>query len=853
MDQHLKDCLVDRVPGEYILPFFWQHGEDHQTLSEEIEAMAASGIREFCVESRTHEKFGEDEWWVDFGFMLEEAKKRDMRVWLLDDKHFPTGYANLYIEKHPELRMLSLRMDYRDFAGPRSDMSILPVALDPEEEYLSIVAYRRESGERELSGDGIDLLPYLKDGLIFWDIPEGFWRIFYVITTRRTFIPGRQYYINMLDPESCKAMLYAVYQPHFDHFKDYFGNTFAGFFSDEPCFENDGYTYYCVLGREGILVPWSKGFEETIAREAGCSGKDILMNLPFLWQNHAEKVSLTRESYMEAASKAFRDNFSYLLGNWCRERGVEYIGHIIEDGNVHQRLGCGPGHYFRALEGQDMAGIDIVLHQVVPGFNDLPHTAACSTPILGPDFFRDTLPKLGSSHAHIQPLKKGRAMCEIFGAFGWAEGLWEMKGMTDLMLSGGINHFVPHAFTPKYPDYDCPPHFYARGHNSQFGHFKALMSYMNRGAHLLSGGIHRAGAAVYYNAEDEWAAGKGMLISDVCPLLARAQIDFDIIPADTLKHDASVKDGRLLVNQEDYRLLVVPYSEILPVSVIQAFDKLSREGLPIWFVNGLPKADQTGAPLGDRLMLCQTVSADTLALKASAMGLKAVTTQRAYPHLRVFHIDRKGESVYMLWNSDIFTEIDDRFTFPSEGHPVFYDAWLNALTCPDELASSFRVRLAPKESIFVIFGKEQNSYTGFDYRDEEGFAPSVNWTISVKAYGEEDFTPLADNRLRNLAREMPRFSGLIKYETDFFLGSSQEVRSIDLGSLSESAEVFLNGQSLGVLVSVPYRLPLSGERPGKNHLEIIVAANMGYSERDSLSTYIPMPPMGLSGPVLLVE
>lgn len=60
-----------------------------------------------------------------------------------------------------------------------------------------------------------------------------------------------------------------------------------------------------------------------------------------------------------------------------------------------------------------------------------------------------------------------------------------------------------------FPDPDCPPHFYAHGHNPQYRHFAALMGYMNRVADLVSGG-RAAPAAVLYHGEAEWA-GKAML------------------------------------------------------------------------------------------------------------------------------------------------------------------------------------------------------------------------------------------------------------------------------------------------------------------------------------------------------
>ena len=94
----ISDLLHGRGDN-YILPFFWQHGEDADTLIAEIDAIEKSGIKALCVESRTHEQFCEDGWWETMDLILSECESRDMKVWILDDKHFPSGYANGIIPK----------------------------------------------------------------------------------------------------------------------------------------------------------------------------------------------------------------------------------------------------------------------------------------------------------------------------------------------------------------------------------------------------------------------------------------------------------------------------------------------------------------------------------------------------------------------------------------------------------------------------------------------------------------------------------------------------------------------------------------------------------------------------------
>ena len=67
--------------------------------------------------------------------------------------------------------------------------------------------------------------------------------------------------------------------------------------------------------------------------------------------------------------------------------GILSVGHLIEDMNAHMRLGYGAGHYFRALEGQDMAGMDIVLGQVNPEIRSVRCAAPVIEDCVDPAFF----------------------------------------------------------------------------------------------------------------------------------------------------------------------------------------------------------------------------------------------------------------------------------------------------------------------------------------------------------------------------------------------------------------------------------------------------------------------------------
>ncbi len=102
--EKIREILLDQY-GNYIAPFFWLHGEDGQWIREYMRIVQSANISAVCVESRPHPDFCGEKWWQDMTAIIDEAKKLDMKVWILDDVHFPTGAANGAMKTAPvELR-----------------------------------------------------------------------------------------------------------------------------------------------------------------------------------------------------------------------------------------------------------------------------------------------------------------------------------------------------------------------------------------------------------------------------------------------------------------------------------------------------------------------------------------------------------------------------------------------------------------------------------------------------------------------------------------------------------------------------------------------------------------------------
>jgi hypothetical protein len=869
MNQTIRRVL-DGKQDNYIFPFFWQHGEDHAILRNYMQVIHDANIGAVCLESRPHPDFCGPRWWADMDVILHEARKRGMKVWILDDSHFPTGFANGAMKDQPTERCRKsitcktidcggkscIRLEREELAHPeplkKSPLELgieqmrgeRPRARTFDDDRLLGISAIRQDGE---TLDRRDLAGLIREGGLEWEVPTGDWKVYVLhITGNAGYHPD---YISMMDAASCRVLIDAVYEPHYAHYKNDFGKTIAGFFSDEPEFGNGHlYAQDNPLGTDQDL-PWSAELEERLRIAWGDSYTSLL---PLLWENlsNAATRNLTaqvRYGYMDAITRLVEKDFSQQIGDWCHAHEVEYIGHIIEDNNQHTRTGSSLGHYFRSMSGQDMAGIDDIGGQVFPQGEEVNITGQISGNRNG-EFYHYVLGKLASSYAALDPVKKGRAMCEIFGNYGWAEGVRLEKYLADHFMVRGVNNFVPHAFSPKaFPDPDCPPHFYAHGHNPQYRHFGALMAYMNRVCALISGGRHIAPVAVLYHGEAEWA-GKYMPMEKLCHLLADAQIDYDIIPQDVFTETERYKTvpGEILrVNSQEYKILLVPYMEYITGEFAEAATALYGAGFTVVFINDRPKgicngADNTEIPT--KLTECPVVPLEGIIDFIRKKLISELVITPSNNRIRYLHyIHDGGMSLHYFVNegTEIYRGV---VTLPDSGPCAVYNAWDNKLERAEYRAvnegGELKIVIEPLHSLIVIFDKGLSDqglpntlkppfkYASTPLALNEGWNRSVCGAIEYPAFTEVREIKLPDM----LASEKPDFAGFVRYERSVTFTGEQLAKPdkmIEITDAYEGVEFFVNGVSAGIQIVPPFRYCIDAFlKEGLNTFTIEVATTL---------------------------
>lgn len=852
MESKLDRLLTYGYGENHIFPFFWLRGEDENTLRRYISLIASTGIRAVCLESRPHPDFCGPRWWGDLRIIIEEAKKHSMKIWILDDKHFPTGYANGEMEDAPaELQKQYLYYSYAEVLGPMKSAQLdigaharyvkNPVRMNffspPAKEWVPRFRDDRLLGVTALPMNTapadqipLDLTPLVREGSLVWDVPPGRWRIIITYLTRNG--EGRSGYINLVNRKSVRKLIDAVYEPHLREVGHEFGNTIAGFFSDEPELGNGlMHGTQTAIGSD-FELPWSDEVEEQMTRRLG---QEWTLLLPSLWDATGCRTdrARVRHTYMDIVTRAVESDFSRQIGSWCEEKGVSYIGHIIEDNNAHGRLGSSIGHFYRGMAGQHMAGIDVIRGQVVPGGEEYPNKDMFS----GRDgeFYHFALGKLGSSLAALDPRKKGRTMCEIFGAYRWGEGVRMMKYMVDHFLVRGVNNFVPHAFTARdYPDHDCPPHFYAGGHNPQFRHFGALMRYLNRMCDLFSGGRRIAPAAILYHADAEWM-GEYMLSQKPARILTESQIDFDIIPCDVFNDPLSYQtrlDSPLEVNGNQYEILIVPYCECLSNDTAAVFSSLLDKGFPIAFIDRLPNKIVGGStPAG--LERADVVPLSELARYLKGKVHRGMEISPPFSGLRCMHY-REERDIFLFTNENMQEGFRGKVKIRMGGPAVTYDVWNNKLEsiqqrdCGD--STEIELSVPPYQSRVILFG-ENPGFEVFraippemvkEIDISKSWKRSLVRSIDCPRFGEEEDVSL----LENVGLEYPEFSGIIRYRKKVNLETCTRAE-LHIEDAYEGVEVIINDKSAGLQVAPPFLFDITDYvNPGENTLVIEVATTL---------------------------
>ncbi len=623
-------------PHEYgaIQPFLSWNGPDAKErrarIVQDLDRLAANGV--FVINhspGRGEPKYLSPEHMDQVKFVVQEAAKRGMKVWLQDECDYPSGFAGGRIsEQYPQLAMQGLDADIRINVMPGQTLT-MPTPPDT----LAALAVFHQTGAVEpvtIDPGGIKWrAPSAPPGASGSPRPWELMLIRHMFRSSPTRMSNRadgtrakdsQYsLIDYLDPEAVRAYLKTTHEVYKQAVGDEFGKTILGFFGDEP-----DYT---------VLMPWTPKLLDEFRRQ---KGYDFQQHLPLLFApKMTEQAWRVKADYWDVWSGMFRDSFFALQAEWCAKNNLEYLVHMNKEEtglrlDLAEDLVRNEGDFFRQLRYPQVPGIDN-LGQLTPNAVHRPD---------GTWNINNNFPKLASSAAHL--FGKPKVWTESGGGPG-VEGKYTL----DYQLVRGIN-----AMQIRVPG-GRP------GEGASQPQGPMLAWYTNRAGYLTAIGRPAAQVGLYYPSPSMWMGDEEADRSGTKLgwQLLEHQMDWDYFDEQSLTSVATLEGGAFKnLSGQLYRAIVLPSMAAITQAGLNRLQAYVKAGGKVIFVGRTPKLliDRTflnakDAPDVSFATLIEP-SGDLTARVIAALPNPDVKLDAAFPRLTYMHRNWRDAEMYFFFN-----------------------------------------------------------------------------------------------------------------------------------------------------------------------------------------------------------
>ena len=782
-------------------PLFWMHGtETEARLREYVGCVAESGQGILTIESRPHKDWMCDGWWRDVDIVIDECRRRGLKVLVFDDYWWPSqGMGGKYPipEKFRSVDVNGVVYSRSD--APQSEMP---------GEICRISVNEMGSGAYRPCADGDKTIVYAA-------VP--------LETSRFPKFPT----VNGLDEAAVDWFIANYYQPYYDRCRDAFEDgTIVGFFFDEPQF-----------------MSW---WGDALAKELKARGEDVGELLTALKFRLADPEAQARAlySYHDARAETWGRTMYGRQSEWCRRHGVYSSGHLEEHGHRYYSPTKSCGNWMQQMKYVDVPGVDLVMNQYYPHDRQTPKKQIAFGQI----------PKCSSSAAHVYNRRGGLNWCEIFGGYGQELTYPQMKWLCDEHLYQGCYFLIPHSFNPKAPyDDDFPPYFYNGGCEPRYPLFRVWADYNNRCALLLSGGEHVCQIAQCVPGIS-YHIGKTIRPEMLSFAIQDAQLDSDWLGYDAVESARIEKNPRTdrpalraENGKEHYDILTLPAAEYVPFAVLEKALVFARAGGVVVGYGVKPSDTPTrGKTAEDARRIVDAIFAQPTALfidgEPDGAKLRAALAKN-YPGesrplavrefdfeglsdedarmLAVNHCEKDGDIRLFIANQDANRGrcIAIRSKWPAE-RVELWDPMQGTVERPVVKNGLVMVPLAPSQAVFLVWPKMQGGKPPcrIEYLDgpaalvvDAAVAETVK-TVDVDAKDSKKVTrsPYKESVETEMRFDLPAFN---TGERVYFTCAGTEHE--------ESAACEVNGVFAGGFIGAPYRLDITRfAKSGPNILAI---------------------------------
>jgi hypothetical protein len=536
-------------PSQYssTVTWGWDGNMTREVIARDLDQLHNYGFRAVTIEPGYNMagKYLSDAWFQSIKVAAEEAKKRGMHLWIIDEGKYPSGFAGgKFSDEKPELRMQAITIAARVHAnaGEMIDRDV-PDAL-------SAIAVNAN----DKTVQNIDV----SNGKLHFTAPAGSWDItvvqhqFKTSPTRSANNPtkgkdGSASLMDYLNPVATRQFLDWTEEQYKKYIGDEFGKTVLGFRGDEPAFS---------------YTPWSPGLPAEFKAKKGYDVTPWLASF-FLREPSAEQLKAKADFY-DVWSDMFGQNYFKMEGDWCKANGLEYMVHLDKDDDMQPFVRSG-GDFFKDMKDVQIPGVDVIWHQI--GWDTVAN-----------------FPKFASSVSHVY--SKPRALSESFAAYRPKLDDEHAKWILDHQMVRGINLFELMFLGSSATSGTGR----AQAYMQEVG-FPDLVKYTNRACYLLAVGRAATQVAVYLPTTSLWMGDTETDKSEIATgiQLLNTQHDFDFVSQQALAHDLTLTQGAFTTAAGTaYKTIVIPKISVISQAVLNRLQEFTKQGGKVIFIDGTP-------------------------------------------------------------------------------------------------------------------------------------------------------------------------------------------------------------------------------------------------------------------------
>jgi hypothetical protein len=805
-------------PREYgvIQPFMGWNGPDAKErmarIVQDLDRLSANGV--FVVNmspGRGEPKYLSPEHMAQVKFVVQEAAKRGMKLWIQDECDYPSGFAGgLVSERYPDLTMQGLDADIRISVMPGQTLT-MPVPPDT----LGALAVFAQTGATQtvpIGASGINWrAPAPPPGAGGYPKPWELVLVRHMFRSSPTRASNRadgtrakdsQYaLIDYLNADATRAFLKITHETYKQAVGDEFGKTVLGFFGDEP-------DYTCFM-------PWTPKLLDEFRQQ---KGYDLQPYLPLLFApKMTDEAWRAKADYWDVWSGMFRETFFGVQAEWCARNNVEYLVHLNHEEHA-LRLDLPEDHirnegdFLRDMRHVEVPGIDN-LNQLVPYAVHVPD---------GVWDVNNNFPKLASSAAHL--FGKPKAWTESGGGPG-IDGKFQL----DFQLVRGINAMQVGIARGPGGASALPPQA------------PMLAWYTDRAGYLMAIGRPAAQVGLYYPSNSMWMGDEeaDRSMTKLGWQLLEHQVDWDYFDEQSLSSVAAITDGFKNLSGQVYRAIVVPSSTVISRIGLERFRAFVNAGGKVIFVGKTPKlvvdktfmsAAKDAVPDLSFATLIEP-SGDITERVVAALPKPDVALDAAWQRLTYTHRSWRDAEMYFFFNEGS-QEQSRTATIAGRGQAQVWDLAtgeihpISGATAEND-SVRFSLALGPYETKVVVVGPvpsgvaapEPSLVSGNTLADLGG-----DWTLDLN--GKQVTTPLKS--WEDLGT--PSFAGPATYRKQFTATAAPAGKRLflEIAAVHDYARVKLNGKELEGHAWQPYRWEVTNAvKAGANDLEVEVRATAG--------------------------